>query len=186
MPGGHNHHSGCSCPWCLHVAAMPINFKLATVSSFVNPNAHCPVCDEPVFYYRSPFNGRVFFDRLGKPWPKHPCTDNNKAVRQYRRLDSDKQTEFEFTRSCKESGWTPFSFIQFEKPNEKGIRFLAGRELLGSRIFYFDALNIPDEVENEPAFIRQDASGEWEIDTPRGTFSVKIHPINPNPSWRRK
>jgi hypothetical protein len=28
-----------------------------------------------VFFYRSPHNGRVFFDDVGWPWPKHPCTD---------------------------------------------------------------------------------------------------------------
>jgi hypothetical protein len=47
-----------------------------TVESYVNPNAHCPVCGCPVFFYRSPYNGRVFFDSLGWPWPKHHCTDN--------------------------------------------------------------------------------------------------------------
>lgn len=30
-------------------------------------------------YYQSPFGGRVFFDALGWPWPKHPCTDNADA-----------------------------------------------------------------------------------------------------------
>ena len=33
-----------------------------TVESYVNPNAHCPVCGCPVYFYRSPYNGRVFFD----------------------------------------------------------------------------------------------------------------------------
>jgi hypothetical protein len=49
-----------------------------TVESYVNPNARCPVCGCPVFFYRSPFDGRVFFDALGWPWPKHPCTDNRR------------------------------------------------------------------------------------------------------------
>lgn len=49
-----------------------------TVESYVNPNAHCPVCGCPVFFYRSPHNGRVFFDSLGPPWPKHRCTDNRR------------------------------------------------------------------------------------------------------------
>lgn len=49
--------------------------KPQTIDSFVNPNARCPVCQTPVFYYQSPFGGRVFFDALGIPWPKHPCTD---------------------------------------------------------------------------------------------------------------
>ncbi len=48
-----------------------------TITSFVDPNACCPVCRDRVFFYRSPFDGRVFFDELGPPWPKHPCTDNS-------------------------------------------------------------------------------------------------------------
>jgi hypothetical protein len=48
-----------------------------TVASYVNPNARCPVCHASVIFYRSPYDGRVFFDPpLGPPWPKHPCTDN--------------------------------------------------------------------------------------------------------------
>lgn len=42
---------------------------------FVNPNATCPVCGERVFYYQNENGSRVFFDELGPPWPKHPCTD---------------------------------------------------------------------------------------------------------------
>jgi hypothetical protein len=52
-----------------------------TVESYVNPNAHCPVCDAVVFYYRSQFDGRVYFDRLGWPWPKHGCTNNFRELR---------------------------------------------------------------------------------------------------------
>jgi hypothetical protein len=35
------------------------------------------VCGEKVFYYQSRYGGRVFFDDLGWPWPKHPCTVNS-------------------------------------------------------------------------------------------------------------
>lgn len=42
---------------------------------FVVPNAKCPVCGVPVFYYANQFGSRVYFDDLGPPWPKHPCTD---------------------------------------------------------------------------------------------------------------
>jgi hypothetical protein len=45
--------------------------------SFVNPHATCPVCGAEVFYYEAPNGGRVYFDALGPPWPKHPCTDNS-------------------------------------------------------------------------------------------------------------
>jgi hypothetical protein len=42
---------------------------------YVNPNAACPVCSAPVFFFQNEFGSRVFFDELGPPWPKHPCTD---------------------------------------------------------------------------------------------------------------
>lgn len=47
--------------------------------SYTNPNALCPVCGKAVFFYQSPEEGRVFFDDLGWPWPKHPCTDNPRS-----------------------------------------------------------------------------------------------------------
>ncbi|SUA51218.1 Uncharacterized conserved protein [Oligella ureolytica] len=43
---------------------------------YTNPNAVCPVCFEQVYYYESPYGGKVYFDELGPPWPKHPCTSN--------------------------------------------------------------------------------------------------------------
>ena len=30
-----------------------------------------------MFYYENKHGSRVFFDDLGPPWPKHPCTDNS-------------------------------------------------------------------------------------------------------------
>lgn len=52
------------------------HFPFVTFPSYVNPNARCPVCGADVYFYQSPYGGRVFFDELGPPWPKHPCTDN--------------------------------------------------------------------------------------------------------------
>ena len=48
--------------------------------SYVNPNAICPVCRAPVYFYASPHGGRVFFDDLGPPWPKHGCTSTSRLV----------------------------------------------------------------------------------------------------------
>lgn len=48
-----------------------------STACFIVPNAHCPVCGEPVFYYQNERGSRVFFDELGPPWPKHPCTDSS-------------------------------------------------------------------------------------------------------------
>ena len=49
--------------------------KGRVAACFVNPNATCPVCGDRVFYYQNENDSRVFFDGLGPPWPKHPCTD---------------------------------------------------------------------------------------------------------------
>lgn len=50
-----------------------IRTRFSEIDSYLNPNARCPKCNKPVFFYRSPHNGRVFFDDVGWPWPKHGC-----------------------------------------------------------------------------------------------------------------
>lgn len=53
---------------------------VGTTSRLVLPNAECPVCRQPVFFYQNSHGSRVFFDELGPPWPKHPCTANAWSV----------------------------------------------------------------------------------------------------------
>jgi DNA-directed RNA polymerase subunit RPC12/RpoP len=48
------------------------------IRSFTIPNTSCPVCGAKVFYYENEHGSKVFFDKLGPPWPKHPCTDKSK------------------------------------------------------------------------------------------------------------
>lgn len=82
MPG-YNHPPDCMCGWCYKTAAAPrpvtdylfSETRFRTYESFTNPNAICPACKETVFFYQSPYGGKVYFDELGPPWPKHPCTD---------------------------------------------------------------------------------------------------------------
>lgn len=52
----------------------------AAAGTWVNPNATCPVCGAPVFFYSNDFGSRVFFDAMGHPWPKHPCTDSSSVA----------------------------------------------------------------------------------------------------------
>ncbi len=61
----------------------PFEFPYVTYPSYVNPNAECPVCGASVYFYQSPYGGRVFFDELGPPWPKHPCTDSGDPLRNF-------------------------------------------------------------------------------------------------------
>ncbi len=100
---GYNHYSWCTCGWCFNnrsgAYARPVPPERAravndtvflsthrvsatrSVACFVNANAICPICGEPVFYYQNAFGSKVYFDDLGWPWPKHYCTDNRRLRR---------------------------------------------------------------------------------------------------------
>lgn len=82
--------------------------------SYVNPNAACPVCGEAVFFYQSPHGSRVFFDELGPPWPKHPCTDTFSLPARLENHESYEKRAFGWTKE----DWSPFSIdtvISFDK-----------------------------------------------------------------------
>lgn len=67
------------------------------VGSYINPNARCLVCGDQVFYYQSPYGGRVFFNDVGWPWDKHPCTDDpNSQNVQVKRIYSSRSSNTEF------------------------------------------------------------------------------------------
>lgn len=112
---GHNHYSDCSCGWCLNLGgrrrhheplyASPDRPSLFTsYECFTIPNASCPVCGESVFFYQSAAGGRVFFDELGPPWPKHPCTDNSSLpVKLLYRSSTAQRKQIEWERD----GWEP-------------------------------------------------------------------------------
>jgi hypothetical protein len=99
MPG-HNHYSSCTCGWCVNFGRRYGSFTVlhgidagrastilrefgadrSRAACFVDHNARCPVCNERVFYYQNAHGSRVFFDELGPPWTKHPCTDNGRPT----------------------------------------------------------------------------------------------------------
>lgn len=88
-----NHSSSCTCGWggdghlgrkgmFSELIQSQVKFRTYRdlLFGFTNPNANCPVCSVKVYFYTSPHGGRVFFDELGPPWPKHPCTDTGRPV----------------------------------------------------------------------------------------------------------
>lgn len=56
-------------------SSWPTRPEAFNAGGLIAPNARCPVCGAEVFFYSNEFGSRVFFDDLGPPWPKHPCTD---------------------------------------------------------------------------------------------------------------
>jgi len=120
MCNAHNHHPGCNCGWgggfsggglwryrasTYSVASqLPVWLKSVTtqIDSYTTPNARCPVCGDNVFFYQSPYGGRVYFDELGPPWPKHPCTDKRTIP------DPPMMPESAPVYLWQRQGWKPF------------------------------------------------------------------------------
>ena len=82
----HNHPLNCDCGWGGVYYSGSVEpdpglyvpyFESLKKRKKADPNASCPVCGQKVFFFESPEGGRVFFDDLGDPWPKHPCTDSS-------------------------------------------------------------------------------------------------------------
>jgi hypothetical protein len=108
--GGGGWHWGSVSNFVAHYA--PPSFGWArdhggTVESYFNPNAHCPVCFAPVYFYRSPYNGRVFFDDIGWPWLKHGCTDNRREPQRTNRSSAAARSGADMV--WHREGWGPLS-----------------------------------------------------------------------------
>ena len=133
MCNGYRHPPGCGCGWGrgwssgggysgrgawfktrapkINVVPMPswLTSAIPRGTGFTNPNASCPVCGVNVFFYESPYGGRVFFDALGPPWPKHPCTDssNSGSIVPEPPLQASRP-HFEW----QDQGWSPFKICE--------------------------------------------------------------------------
>ncbi len=53
----------------------PVRIPQPYSARWAQPNAMCPVCGALVYFWSNAYGSRVFFDEMGPPWPKHPCTD---------------------------------------------------------------------------------------------------------------
>lgn len=134
-----NHPKGCSCGWGggnfsgsrsqhennSYSWIAPI---LNSHESYVNPNACCPVCGAAVFFYLAPNGGRVFFDELGPPWPKHPCTDQSSIPYPARNLTPQKGFKYKWQKKK----WSPFiisSLFNVDRATLKVTGELKGKEI---------------------------------------------------------
>ena len=88
---GFNHSVSCLCGWC----TMPRGASddqvpqrhLSRYGSVTVPNARCSLCSSRVFFYESELGGRVLFDALGPPWPKHSCDRDQSSASQEKSAD---------------------------------------------------------------------------------------------------
>ena len=174
MMPGYNHYPWCTCGWCYKTGsgAYSARHRRAAIADsfgayhskrllvdkdaygswsacFVSHNAKCPVCGARVYFYQNTSGSRVFFDALGWPWPKHPCTDRGSIkaaqrampmphpikarplgeVREILRsalaIDFDPNAEFR-----KKYGVSPLDLFAIERASQIGFRHrLIGRAL---------------------------------------------------------
>lgn len=134
----------------------------STRTSYCVPNAHCPVCGATVFFYQSPYGGRVFFDELGPPWPKHSCTNNSLAryyeqdVRPYRTFD-EQPRQFEW-----QAEWEPLLKVSLTRRSQNGVTQVSG--VLGGKPFRCFVSH--DHLDSEaPWLVRTAAGGNAELST---------------------
>ncbi len=154
MCNAHNHPPGCDCGWggvwygnqpYAGCGWIPPNEPRprsmgeqkgtfsAQAGGFAVPNAHCPVCGASVFFYQSPYGGRVYFDSLGPPWPKHPCTTHEYIASTV----SSRQGDY---LGWHREGWKPLTGVSIEPGPSTGVYKLTGRSNdWSNRQFFFAA-----------------------------------------------
>ncbi len=102
---------------------------------YVNPFAKCPVCGVPVFFFQDANGGRVFFDELGPPWPKHPCTDRSAEYRRdpinFLGASSSRRDQPDWVKE----GWLPF-ILDSSSFDRRNMRYhLSGRLSSGGMVW---------------------------------------------------
>lgn len=123
---GYNHYPNCTCGWCVgghrgvNLNELHREMERRSASEFLKrngasrlgstcfvvPNATCPVCKASVYFYSNANGSRVFFDSLGPPWPKHPCTDRpSVASRVARHALRPERRKIGSVREIIEKGW---------------------------------------------------------------------------------
>lgn len=122
----YNHSRFCNCGWGgtnhLPTRRSPPTLRFSgygSYNSFTIPNARCPECGDNVFFYRSPNGGSVFFDDLGPPWPKHPCTEGNFTKSPQRRPPPKAYTIENL--KCGKDGWLPIQITEIASTSAKEI-----------------------------------------------------------------
>lgn len=167
-----NHPPECSCGWGGegHLGKRATGSSGNNHSSFTgnfsytNPNARCPVCGTSVFFYQSPEGGRVYFDELGPPWPKHPCTSNPSVQfgKAFRPSDSIFSGPVR-TYTWQTNGWVPFNVdsIQPQPPTFKAINIMGSMN--GENLSLYS--NLKGLTVKAPFLIKKLGDGLYEIST---------------------
>jgi hypothetical protein len=151
---------------------------------FVNPNAKCPVCGEKVFFCQLENGGRVYFDELGPPWSKHPCTDSkNKHLPTVSIVSKTTIILEQDTHSApsnfgitppflwQKEGWLPFLCFNAYVVHGNYIK-LEGVLEQEEFSFFIKGLDIIQDIKYSPILVKQITKYEFELSTFTMDFSA--------------
>jgi hypothetical protein len=168
-----NHALSCRCGWgglghlgrpagAGHAFAPDVVFKTyrELLRGSTIPNARCPVCRQSVFFYQSPNGGRVFFDDLGPPWPKHPCTSSSYTASVFSRIATPLSAGAVVRQKAARDGWKPFLCEQVGLHRPR-IQRVVGRLDGVLQSFYVVSGTLS---EGAPYFVRK-LGNEWWLST---------------------
>jgi hypothetical protein len=80
-----------------------------------------------VYFFQATNGGRVFFDELGPPWPKHPCTDRSTDDSPVVIDRLPGRASGTATPSWERDGWSPFLLTEAWLPRRQRIYRVSGR-----------------------------------------------------------
>lgn len=170
---GLNHPAYCACRFCQprNVASdSQITTDLISVVgtgyNYTIPIA-CPICGDAVFFYQSEYGGRVFFDELGPPWPKHPCTDGTRAVRSTASVATDQSLPTK-RYSWQKEGWLPITDLIVDSAGSHHVR-LRGKHDSQTLTLYMPVTTVAAcadpvaQIANSPIHARRTDDGAFEL-----------------------
>lgn len=167
---GHNHPSYCSCGFCQSRGQANENQVTTDLISVVGkPYSYtipipCPICGSAVFLYQSEHGGKVFFDELGPPWSKHPCTNRARAAP----LTASDQPLPTRRYAWQEAGWLPVTDVRVERISSTHLR-LSGTHNAQLLTVYIQVTTFPAsadpvaEIVHSPIHARKTVDGALEL-----------------------
>lgn len=162
---GHNHPKGCTCNFRGgHPNSQPPAWRgwgRSAARHYVSgPNASCPECKAPVYFIPGPKGGGTFFDCIGPPWTKHPCTNNPKPYSPFNKkgLPKLRNRHSEFERD----GWLPFVIRNIEQLAVGTI--VHGVALDNPTVLHFGFLEAIKPDKHRPIFFRYEKSDKSRIE----------------------
>jgi hypothetical protein len=152
---GHNHRKECNCDFRGGHSGnryRPRQWGPHTIKWYTSgPKAKCPDCGASVYFFKG---GGTYFDCLGPPWKKHPCTS---VPKEYSPFNKRGQPKLRNRLSTYErDGWIPFAIrrieqlatgtivhgVAFEDPVTRYLGFLPAFEPDPARPIFFR--KVPD------------------------------------------